>query len=492
MEKLILNSTKQFNNVNLTFEIINNKLRMKEEKLEIQTDEVKILLFDNFSLLTFKGKYPDNWDVLQKYDDYIYNPIYKSQIKITFPENSNDLIQMISSAPITLKFIDQNTYYVVLSCYDYICINKGDSVFENIAYNEVCSDVTNNDAISLDYIEECYQTMIKSSWFNDFDYKHKKTKTEKEITKDLIKKEEKKKKKGKNVVAQSTEDDNNFVNLKSLKAITGSSNPMQELNKIIGLNNIKEDIKKINAKLEYDEKRKKRGIENNNATSYHMVFMGNPGTGKTTVARIMTGILYNMKCIKENKCIEISGLDLQGGYVGQTAIITQNIVNLAKGGVLFVDEAYALCKSSSYGKEAISVLLKEIEDNRGDIVVIFAGYEKDMNEFLDINPGFRSRINKYFNFEDYTAEELMQILMIFLRKRHLKADKESLKKIMNLFIQAKKHSNFSNGRFVRNLTEKIEEEHISNVNGITDFVRLDTITSEDISHGLIEYMLDTI
>jgi AAA+ superfamily predicted ATPase len=282
-----------------------------------------------------------------------------------------------------------------------------------------------------------------------------------------------------------------FVNPKSLKIHKGSSNPEKELENIVGLDNIKKDILKLKYMLEYEKSRKTRGIETNNKASLHMCFMGHPGTGKTTVARIMTGILYNLNYIKENKCVEINGLDLKGGYIGQSAIITKQIIDKAKGGILFIDEAYALCenKNNSFGKEAISVLLKEMEDNRDDLIVIFAGYEDDMNKFLNVNQGFRSRINKYFDFVDYTELELAQIFISMLRKIHLKINKDAFMKCINLFYEAKKHPNFSNGRFIRNLVEQIEEYHILNITDFNDDVRMDTILIEDIPDKLMDKML---
>ena len=286
-------------------------------------------------------------------------------------------------------------------------------------------------------------------------------------------------------------EDGQFINMKSLKIRKGSLTPDYELDGIIGLDNIKKDIKKMQYMMDYEKNRQSRGIESHDSASMHMCFMGHPGTGKTTIARIMTGILYSMKYIKSNQCIEVSGLDLMGGYVGQTAIITKQIVDKARGGILFIDEAYALCedKGNSFGKEAISVLLKEMEDNRSDLVVIFAGYEDDMNKFLNVNPGFRSRINKYFDFVDYTTVELGRIFVNLLKKMHLKITEDALLKCIELFTEARKHPKFSNGRFARNLSEQIEEYHILNTVNITDFNRLDLVTVEDVPQILIDKML---
>lgn len=300
-----------------------------------------------------------------------------------------------------------------------------------------------------------------------------------------------KKKQEKEVSKTVQGEDGQFINMKSLKIHKGSLRPDYELDGIIGLENIKKDIKKMQYMMDYEKSRQSRGIESHDSASMHMCFMGHPGTGKTTIARIMTGILYSMKYIKENQCIEVSGLDLMGGYVGQTAIITKQIVDKARGGILFIDEAYALCedKGNSFGKEAISVLLKEMEDNRSDLVVIFAGYEDDMNKFLNVNPGFRSRINKYFDFVDYTTIELGKIFINLIKKMHLKITEDALTKCIELFNEARKHPKFSNGRFVRNLAEQIEEYHILNTVEVKDYERLDLITTEDIPQILIDKML---
>lgn len=292
-----------------------------------------------------------------------------------------------------------------------------------------------------------------------------------------------------------------FINPKSLKMKKGSKDPESDLKKIIGLENIKEDISDMQKYLQFKNSRKSRGVyTDDDMGTLHMCFMGNPGTGKTTVARIMTGILYKMGYIKENKCLEINGLDLIGGYVGQTGIITKKVIDMARGGILFVDEAYSIC-GPEYGKEAVSVLLKEMEDNRNNLVVIFAGYEEDINKFLNINSGFRSRINKYFNFVDYKNIELAQILMEFFKRMHLKIDEKSLKKCFSVFYEAKRHTNFSNGRFARNMAEQIEENHILNVSNCFDlskplsadsYKRLDTVISEDIPEDFAEKMIKGI
>lgn len=285
--------------------------------------------------------------------------------------------------------------------------------------------------------------------------------------------------------------ENDVFNAKSLKVIKGSADPMGELSRIVGLQSVKEMIEKLKYRLEFDKERAARGFQSEFVSNLHMCFLGNPGTGKTTIARIMTGILHETGAIRENKCVEVNALEMIGGFIGQTGIITAGIIREAMGGVLFIDEAYAL-KDSGMGNEAISVLLKEMEDNRGDLTVIFAGYEREINEFLNMNEGFRSRINHFFRFEDYSTVELGQILLGMLKKAHLKITEAALYQCLSLFNEAKNAPNFSNGRFVRNLFEQLEESHILHVYGDSDDARMDTVTREDIDEKLKRRVLSGI
>ncbi len=282
-----------------------------------------------------------------------------------------------------------------------------------------------------------------------------------------------------------------IFNMNALKIVNGSANPEKELDNLIGLENVKREIKKLKAKLEYQKKREARGIKDNTVTNLHMCFLGSPGTGKTTVARIMTGLLYNLGYLKENKCIEIGANELKGGYVGQTAIKTKAIMRNAKNKILFIDEAYSLFdkSGSGYGKEAIDVIIKEMEDNKNDLIVIFAGYHDEMEKFLKMNDGLKSRINRYIDFENYTTVEMGKIFTSFLRKKKLYINQDALEKSLLLFKNAGLKDRFSNGRFARNLLEKVEEEHAYNVRNSTDSQRRDTITTEDISTDIIRELL---
>lgn len=287
-----------------------------------------------------------------------------------------------------------------------------------------------------------------------------------------------------------TEEESKLFNANSLKIIDGAIDPNEEINKLIGLSNVKTEILKLNAKLDYRVKRESRNIYDLGLENLHMCFYGNPGTGKTTVARIMTGLLYNMGYVKKNKCIEINANEMKGTAIGQTAVKTKIILRNAKNKVLFIDEAYALADGhDGFGQEAIDTIVKEMEDNKHNLVIIFAGYKKEMQKFIDTNEGLKSRINRYIKFENYDTIELSKIFINLLHSKGLKITTDAMIKTMEIFKLISIQKNFSNGRFVRNYFEEIEEEHAFNTKGITDQERLDTIELEDIDENLIKQFI---
>ena len=213
-----------------------------------------------------------------------------------------------------------------------------------------------------------------------------------------------------------------------------------------------------------------------------MLFLGNPGTGKTTVARLLSGILYNLGYIKENKLIEVSSKDLVAEYVGQTAPKTNAVIERAKGGILFIDEAYALASdNSSYNDEAIATLIKGMEDFRDDLVVILAGYTKEMQAFLDSNSGIVSRIGYTLTFKDYTVDELIEIFKSFISKAGFKITDEALSKARGIIEDNINTKNFGNARFVRNMYEKTVVKHATNTKDRKKKDLLVTITEDDIN-----------
>ena len=254
-----------------------------------------------------------------------------------------------------------------------------------------------------------------------------------------------------------------------------------ELNELVGLTKIKKAMHELVDLITL--KKKTHGELKLDGINLHMLFLGNPGTGKTTVARMLSNILYNLGYIRQNKLIEVSSKDLVAEYVGQTAPKTMEVINRALGGILFIDEAYALedDKTSSYNKEAIATLIKAMEDYRDDLVVIFAGYTKEMQGFINSNSGIASRIGYTFIFEDYTNEELKQIFKQMMEKKGLKVTKEVLEKLDNIINQERINVNFGNARFIRNVVEKTIINHATNTKNIKDKKVLRTITLKDIT-----------
>ncbi len=222
------------------------------------------------------------------------------------------------------------------------------------------------------------------------------------------------------------------------------------LDNIIGLKEVKEQMKTFESWVKFSMDAREKGL-NLPAASLHMIFTGNPGTGKTTVARIVAQKLYDLGVIMENKVIEVDRSGLVGRYVGETALKTHDVIESAMGGVLFIDEAYMLADgegANNFGTEAVNTLMKVMEDKKDDFVVIFAGYKKEMQDFLAINPGIESRIGYTFEFEDYNEEELLEIFVRKLEGYNFTVDEEAKKAALAVFKYFSHVPNFGNGRFV--------------------------------------------
>lgn len=256
-------------------------------------------------------------------------------------------------------------------------------------------------------------------------------------------------------------------NAEALKTATASAapekpeepetDPMEDLDALIGLNAIKDDVKELIAFVKIQKMRKEQGLKAV-PVSLHLVFTGNPGTGKTTVARILARLYKQIGVLSKGQLVEVDRSGLVAGYVGQTAIKTQEKISQAMGGVLFIDEAYALSqKDDAFGQEAIDTILKAMEDNRDDFVVIVAGYTEPMEVFINSNPGLKSRFNKYIEFEDYSIDDLEKIFMMNCKKYDYVLEEDVEKHVRELIVQRKmEHSeNYANAREVRNLFEEI-------------------------------------
>ena len=254
-----------------------------------------------------------------------------------------------------------------------------------------------------------------------------------------------------------------------------------KLNELVGLEKVKKTLHELVDYMSLRDRAKDLKLNNINL---HMVFLGNPGTGKTTVARIIVDILYHLKYIKQNKLIEVSSKDLVAEYVGQTAPKTMAVVERAKGGILFIDEAYALASKdnqNSYNAEAIATLIKAMEDYRDDLVVIFAGYTKEMQDFLDSNSGIVSRIGYTLEFDDYTEDELVAIFDGMMKKAGFTVEEDAYSRLREIIRENIGTKNFGNARFVRNVYEKTIIKHAANTKDKKRKKILSTITKEDIS-----------
>lgn len=231
---------------------------------------------------------------------------------------------------------------------------------------------------------------------------------------------------------------------------------LSQLNELIGLEVVKSEINSLINLIRVNQIRKKRGLKVPNISN-HLVFEGNPGTGKTTVARLLSNIYKGLGILKKGQLIEVDRSGLVASHVGETALKTQAKIDEAIGGILFIDEAYTLAKGDKdFGQEAIDTLLKAMEDKRDEFIVIVAGYSQPMQKFLYSNPGLESRFNKFLHFEDYNGEQLLEIFNIFCRNNDVVLTLEAEEILKNRFklIVENKNENFANGRLVRNLFEE--------------------------------------
>ena len=258
-----------------------------------------------------------------------------------------------------------------------------------------------------------------------------------------------------------------------------------ELNGYVGLSTIKREVNDlINLATVYALRREK-GLKTADM-SLHMVFSGNPGTGKTMIARLMARIYHSLNLLSKGQLVEVDRAGLVAGYVGQTAQKTAKVIESAMGGVLFIDEAYTLSSGKSendFGQEAIDTLLKAMEDHRDDLIVIVAGYDGLMQQFIHSNPGLESRFNRFMHFEDYTPEEMLEILLMRAEKSMYTLDDEARSAARDWIAEASADATFGNGRGVRNLFERMLTQQANRVSALSEptVEQLMAVTADDVA-----------
>ena len=261
----------------------------------------------------------------------------------------------------------------------------------------------------------------------------------------------------------------------------------KELHGYIGLDAVKEEVDQLINWIRVEQMRKAHNLPTSDLT-LHMVFSGNPGTGKTMIARLMARIFHALGILSKGQLIEVDRGDLVAGYVGQTAIKTKEVIEKAKGGVLFIDEAYALTSrgENDYGAEAVDTLLKAMEDCRDDLIVIVAGYIEPMQQFLHSNPGLESRFNRFIDFPDYTLDEMLQIFDMRCENAGYTVSEDARKALSEVIDRESQADvkGFGNARGVRNLFEKAiarQADRLGETEGEITKDMLMLLTKEDIT-----------
>lgn len=259
---------------------------------------------------------------------------------------------------------------------------------------------------------------------------------------------------------------------------------LAELDELIGLSNVKAEVRRLSSLLQVQQLRSERGMPTIE-TSHHLVFTGNPGTGKTTVARLLSQIYHAVGVVSEGHLVETDRSKLVAGFVGQTALKAQAALESALGGMLLIDEAYALSRGgeNDFGLEAVDTLVKFMEDHRDDLAIVAAGYPAEMTDFIESNPGLKSRFTRTINFPDYTEDELVHIFLQLGDKNQYQLSDDALQRVRHFIATEPRTRGFGNARFVRNLFETAIAHQAVRIAPLTDpsDEQLTTLTADDIA-----------
>jgi SpoVK/Ycf46/Vps4 family AAA+-type ATPase len=265
-----------------------------------------------------------------------------------------------------------------------------------------------------------------------------------------------------------------------------SEDMLADLNRLTGLTSLKDDVRSLINRLKIQRERERHNLKSM-PVSLHTVFCGSPGTGKTTVARLLGVIYHKLGFLTKGHTIEIDRAGLVSGFVGQTALKTDEVIQSALDGILFIDEAYTLAPKGSgndFGREAIDTILKRMDDYRDRLVVIVAGYGGEMKRFIESNPGLESRFRRYFYFEDYQPSEMLEIFESFCRDNHFLLVDATRDRLLQVFDQlyADRGTGFGNGRLVRNIFESTIEQQANRLVSVSSLTKeaMQTITPEDV------------
>lgn len=279
-----------------------------------------------------------------------------------------------------------------------------------------------------------------------------------------------------------------IADLPSLKEKRDRQSIWNDINMLTGLEGVKKELAMLEKLLDFQMTKSKISSSGKGSLpAMHMVFMGNPGTGKTTVARLMAEMLYSFGLIRMNKVVEVSAKDMIGQYVGHTAPLTAAKCESAYGGVLFIDEAYNLApaegSSSVFRDECVTELIKQMEDNREDLVVVLAGYTEPMMHMLDTaNPGLKSRITKFIEFEDYSPQQLVDIFLKLAYSDDMQLSDSFINKLTGIIEIERVKPGFGNARAMRTLYETVIQNHAINVYGKNDRKTILTLTEKDLPY----------